>query len=197
MMSGQSQTAAPQKRVEPTGATKHGINCVFLTCFDSDFYFLANVLLGSIRMHRAETLEQADFLLTVTEGTVLLTDVSFLDGFWHEAADMLAQFHPMVAFLVLADERDRQFVSEAPNRGACGILWKPLEFIEVSRSIRTAHEAFGERMIWQQERCAGASSPWIKSRFDAAATDTEFSREQSESSARAVRPKGGPSLQLV
>jgi DNA-binding NarL/FixJ family response regulator len=155
-MPGQSQAAAPQKRVGPTGATKHGINCVFLTCFDSDFYFLANVLLGSIRMHRAETLEQADFLLTVTEGTVLLTDVSFLDGFWHEAADMLAQFHPMVAFLVLADERDRQFVSEAPNRGACGVLWKPLEFIEVSRSIRTAHEASGERMIWQQERCASA-----------------------------------------
>lgn len=153
-MSGQSQAATPQKRGEPTGATKHAIDCVFLTCFDSDFYFLANVLLGSTRMHRAETLEQADFLLTVTEGTVLLTDVSFLDGFWHEAADMLAQFHPMVAFLVLADKMDRQFVSEAPSRGACGVLWKPLEWGRACRSIRTAHEASRDRMIWQQERCA-------------------------------------------
>ena len=152
MMSGQSQAAAPQKRVERAGATKHGIDCVFLTCFDSDFHFLANVLLGSIRMHRAETLEQADFLLTVTEGTVLLTDVSFLDGFWHEAADMLTQFHPVVAFLVLADEVDRQFVSEAPNRGACGVLWKPLDWSQVRRFIRLAHEATEERAIWQRQR---------------------------------------------
>ena len=155
-MPSESQAAAPQKRVERAGATKHEIDCVFLTCFDSDFYFLANVFpCSEIRMHRAETLEQADFLLIVTGGTVLLTDVSFLDGFWGDAVDMLAQFHPLVAFLVIADGVDRQFVSEAPRRGACGVLWKPLEFIEVRRSIRTAHEASGERVIWQQERCAG------------------------------------------
>jgi DNA-binding NtrC family response regulator len=129
---------------------------VFLTCFDSDFHFFANVLLGSgIRMHRAETLEQADFLLTVTGGTVLLTDVSFLDGFWDEAVDMLAQFHPLVAFLVVADEVDRQFVSAAPNRGACGVLWKPLEWGRVCRFIRAAHEATEERMIWQRQRLSG------------------------------------------
>ena len=34
-------------------------------------------------MHRAETLEQADFLLTVTDGTVLLTDASFLARISH------------------------------------------------------------------------------------------------------------------
>ena len=152
-MPGQSRAAAPREWVEPRRATKSGIDCVFLTCFDSDFHFLANVLLGSeIRMHRAETLEQADFLLTVTGGTVLLTDVSFLDGFWDEAADMLAQFHPLVAFLVIADEVDRQFVSEAPNRGACGVLWKPLEWSRVCRSIRAAHEATEERIIWQRQR---------------------------------------------
>ena len=27
---------SPQKRVDPSGATKYGIDCVFLTCFDSD-----------------------------------------------------------------------------------------------------------------------------------------------------------------
>jgi hypothetical protein len=154
-MPSESQVAAPRKWVEPTGAKKYGIDCVFLTCFDSDFSFLANVLLGSIRMHRAETLEQADFLLTVTCGTVLLTDVSFLDGFWDEAADMLLQFHPLVAFLVIADEVDRQFISEAPNHGACGVLWKPLDFVQVCRSIRMAHEITGERTIWQHHRSAG------------------------------------------
>jgi DNA-binding NtrC family response regulator len=146
----QSQAAAPRTWDEPARAAKPGIDCVFLTCFESEFAFLANVLPGSqIRMHRAETLEQADFLLMATGGTVLLTDVSFLDGFWDEAADMLARFHPLVAFLVIADEVDREFVSEAPHRGACGILWKPLEWGEVRRFIRAAHEATGERAIWQ------------------------------------------------
>ena len=155
-MPGQPQAAASPQWEDPTGATKPGIDCVFLTCFDSDFQFFANVLLGSeIRMHRAETLEQADFLLTVTGGTVLLTDVSFLDGFWDDAIDMLAQLHPLVASLVTAGEVDRQFVSEAPNRGACGVLWKPLEWSRVCRFIRAAHEAAGERTIWQRQRLHG------------------------------------------
>jgi DNA-binding NtrC family response regulator len=152
-MPGQSQVAAPGKWVAPAGGTKSGIDCVFLTCFDFDFHFLANVLLGSgIRMHLAETLEQADFLLTVTGGTVLLTDASFLDGSWDDAIDMLAHFHPLVASLVTADQVDRQFVSEAPNRGACGVLWKPLEWSRVCQFIRAAHEATGERIIWQRQR---------------------------------------------
>jgi DNA-binding NarL/FixJ family response regulator len=152
-MPSESQAAAPQKRVERAGATKHEIDCVFLTCFDSDFYFLANVFpCSEIRMHRAETLEQADFLLIVTGGTVLLTDVSFLDGFWGDAVDMLAQFHPLVAFLVIADGVDRQFVSEAPRRGACGVLWKPLDWSQVRRFIRLLHEATEERAIWQRQR---------------------------------------------
>jgi DNA-binding NtrC family response regulator len=149
-MAGQSQAVAAARWTEPAVATKSGIDCVFLTCFESDFQFLANVLPGSgIRMHRAETLEQADFLLTVTGGTVLLTDVSFLDGFWDEAADMLAQSHPLVAFLVIADEVDRQFVSGALHHGACGVLWKPLEWDQLRRFIRVAHEATEERTIWQ------------------------------------------------
>jgi DNA-binding NtrC family response regulator len=152
-MPGQPQAAAPLIWEEPAHATKSGIDCVFLTCFDWDFCFLASVLPASeIRMHRAETIEQADFLLTVTGGTVLLTDISFLDGFWDEAVDMLAQFHPLVAFVVVADEVDRQFVSEAPHRGACGVLWKPLEVSQVCRFIRRAHEATGERTIWQHQR---------------------------------------------
>jgi hypothetical protein len=153
IMPGRSQVATPRIWEESIFAIKSGIDCVFLTCFDSDFNFLANVFpCSEIRMHRAETLEQADFLLTVTGGTVLLTDVSFLDGFWDEAVDMLAQFHPLVAFLVIADGVDRQFVSEAPRRGACGVLWKPLDWSQVRRFIRLAHEATEERAIWQRQR---------------------------------------------
>jgi len=52
------------------------IECVFLTCLQSDFSFLSTVLYYSgIRMHRADTLEEADFLLTVTSSTVFLSDI--------------------------------------------------------------------------------------------------------------------------
>jgi DNA-binding NtrC family response regulator len=152
-VAGQTQAAAPLTWEAPVDATKSGIDCVFLTCFDSVFHFLANVLLSSgIRMHRAETSEQADFMLTATGGTVLLSDTAFLGGSWADAIDMLAHFHPLVASLVIADRVDRQVVSEASDRGAFGVLWKPLEWGQVCRFIRTAHEATGERMIWQHHR---------------------------------------------
>jgi DNA-binding NtrC family response regulator len=140
----------------PAGATKSGIDCVFLTCFDSVFDFFANVLLGSgIRMHRAETAEQADFLLTATGGTVLLSDTAFPSGSWADAIEMLAQFHPLVASLVIADRADRQVVPEATERGAFGVLWQPLEWGQVCRFIRAADEATEERVIWQHQRLRG------------------------------------------
>lgn len=119
-----------------------GIRCVFITCFNHDFEFYVTMLRYSdIRLHRAETIDQADFLLTATGGTVLLSDIMFLDGSWEDAFDMLTHVHPLVASIVIANEVDRRFVSEVPNRGACGILWKPFEISQLSRMIRAADEA--------------------------------------------------------
>src|ERR1039458_1115216 len=91
------------------GPLDNRIECVFLTCFRSDFSFLASVLYySSIRMHRADTLDEADFLLTVTSSTVLLSDTRFLDGSWREALRMVSEVHPHVAALVVADDGSRQ-----------------------------------------------------------------------------------------
>jgi DNA-binding NarL/FixJ family response regulator len=125
------------------------IDCVFLTCFRSDFSFLATVLYYSrIRMHRAETLDEADFLLTVTASTVLLSEMTFLDGSWREALGMASEVHPHVAALVVADPVDRPFLSDrdAYALGACGILWKPLAVDQAINLIRTVDEAARNRV---------------------------------------------------
>jgi len=102
-------------------------------------------------MHHAESLDQADFLLTVTESTVLLSDVIFVDGFWQRALSMLGDSHPLVTMLVIADPVDRPFLRDLFKRGACGIVWKPFQFEEVKRLIRIVHEASRERRALHEE----------------------------------------------
>lgn len=117
-----------------------------MTCFSHDFEFLQRLLLYSeIRLHRAETLDEADFLLTVTGSKVLISDTVFLDGSWEDALDMLSCVHPRSSFLVAADPIDLEFVGDAIDRGACAILWKPLDLAELMRLVRTVHEAAMER----------------------------------------------------
>jgi AmiR/NasT family two-component response regulator len=102
-------------------------------------------------MHHAESVDQADFLLTVTESTVLLSDVIFVDGFWRRALSVLGDSHPLVTMLVIADPVDRPFLRDLFNRGACGIVWKPFQFEEVRRLIRVVHEASRERRALHEE----------------------------------------------
>ena len=129
------------------------IDCVYLTCFRHEFSVLASVLCySSIRLHRAETLEQADFLLTVTGGTVLLSDVAFLDGTWRDALRVIPQTHPMVSVLVVAEPVDWPALVDAYALGACGAVWKPLEFSKTADSIRTVDEAARERALLARER---------------------------------------------
>jgi DNA-binding NtrC family response regulator len=135
------------------------IHCVFITCFSNDIDFLQRLLLYSeIRLHRAETLDEADFLLTVTGSKVLISDTVFLDGSWEDALDMLSHVHPRSRFLVAADPIDLAFVGDAVNRGACAILWKPLELGELMRMVRTVHEAAMERRTLDEAVMAGAPS---------------------------------------
>ena len=114
----------PNQDVRKRQPTDLYINCVVLTSFRSEFTFLRNVFgRTGIRMHHAESLDQADFLLTVTESTVLLSDVMLVDGFWQRALSVLGDSHPLVTMLVIADPVDRPFLRDLFNRGACGIVW--------------------------------------------------------------------------
>ncbi len=123
-------------------------DCVVLTAFDSEFISLRNFFgLIGIRIHHAQTLEQADFLLLTTGATVLLCDVAFVEGTWRSALDLLRDTHPMAALLILADPVDGPYLLDALALGACTILWKPLRFDEARRLVRTAHEAACERRL--------------------------------------------------
>jgi DNA-binding NarL/FixJ family response regulator len=137
------------------------IECVYLTCFRPEFSCLAIVTQYSrVRMVQAESLDEADFVLTVTGARVLLTDVSFPDGSWREALYMAAEMHPHAASVIVADPVDRPYLGDAYMRGACGVLWKPIDFAEAIRLIRTVDQASRDRGIWLAETEAGACEGW-------------------------------------
>lgn len=130
-----------------------GVDCVFLSCFEHNALFLASMLgQGGIRLHRAHTVEMADFLLLATHGTVLVTDTTFLGGSWEDALAMTAQVHPLVATLICADLVDREFIAGARERGVLDVLWRPIELNGLRASIWTAHQASVERRLWLAER---------------------------------------------
>ncbi len=128
------------------------IGCVFLTCIRSDFSFLATTLRYSgIRMLRAESLDEADFMLTVTGGSVFLSDITFPDGTWRDALYMASEMHPRAASLIVADPVDHPFLSDAYARGACGVIWKPFDFSQAIEMIRAIDQAVRDRAIWLAE----------------------------------------------
>ncbi len=128
------------------------IECVFLTSFRSESSSVATVFQYSgVRLHRADSVEEADFLLTVTGAAVLLADVTFLDGNWRDALDMAVELHPRVTTLIVADPVDSSFLRDACDRGALGILWRPFDFTRAFEMIRTARQAAEDRAIWLAE----------------------------------------------
>jgi hypothetical protein len=124
------------------------VEAVCLTCFDTEFAFLATVLQYSrIRLHRADTLEKADFILTVSGSTVLISDLVFLDGDWRDAFRMVADLHPLVGTIVAVDPLDWPLVSDLYQLGGCGVLWKPVDFIRAIDFIRTVGQAAWDRTL--------------------------------------------------
>lgn len=143
----------------PKQPTELYINCVVLSAFRSEFTFLRNVFgLTGIRMHHAESLEEADFLLRVTGSTVLLSDLVFVEGSWQSALRLLGSFYPLVTMLVIADPSDRPFLADLFNSDVCGVIWRPFEFETVRRMIRAVHEASKERQALQEETLARQDS---------------------------------------
>ena len=152
----------PLSILEPQERLAGGrLHCVFITCFCHDIEFFQRLLLYSeIRLHRAETLDEADFLLTVTGSKVLISDTVFLDGSWVDALERLSLVHPRSSFVVAAEPVDLEFVGDAVDRGACAVLWKPLDLAQLMRVIRTVHEAALERCSLDEAiRVSAPSAP--------------------------------------
>ena len=148
-----SGTTASKESEDAMASRSNGVDCVFLSCFDQNFRFFASMLgLAGIRLHRACTVEAADFLLLAAQATVLVLDTTFLDGSWEDALAMIGQVHPLVTPLICADFVDRAFLANARERGAFDILWRPIELERLRSSIRTAHEVSVERRLWLTER---------------------------------------------
>jgi DNA-binding NtrC family response regulator len=137
----------------PAEPRNFGIECVFLTCYNSDFEVLAVFLRQfGIHMHCAETLEKADFLMTVTDATVLVSDPTFGDGSWQEAAGMIESFHPGAALVVVADEKDSEFRTRALDRGVYILLSKPVRVSSLRQAVQAAHHISLNRSTARLER---------------------------------------------
>jgi DNA-binding NtrC family response regulator len=126
-----------------------GVDCVVLSCFEHEGEFFASLLgQARIHLHRASTLEMADFLLMATQATVLISDPAFLDGSWRDVLAMTARFHPSVATLICADPVDRERIAAAGDAGVLDVLWRPVEIDTLRASIWKAHEVALERSGW-------------------------------------------------
>jgi DNA-binding NtrC family response regulator len=101
---------------------------------------------SQIRVHAAQTLEMADFLLLATGATVFVLDTHFPGGEWCDAMAMAQRCHPQVAMVICAGEEDRGSLRAAREPGALEVLWRPLEIEHLRAAIRTAHEVAFERM---------------------------------------------------
>jgi len=133
--------------LESASGSISGVDCVVLSCFADDVRFLATLLgLSRIRLHRADTLDEADFLITATGATVLVTDSRFLDGSWQHAAEMLRQRHPLLPAIVLAEVIESGSLSRAGDLGVFDICWKPPQFAILRAAVQRAHEATLDRI---------------------------------------------------
>jgi DNA-binding NtrC family response regulator len=128
------------------------IDVVLLTAFDDEFTFLRNILgCAGMRVYRADCIERADFLLLVTEASILLSDVALVDCSWRCALRLIRERYPFVSPIVIADPIDHPFLCDAFTLGSCGVLWKPIEFDLATRMIWAAREASVERRLLREE----------------------------------------------
>jgi len=150
----------PNRLVRPEPAIDYFIDCVVLSSFEGESSFLRNVFrTAGIRVHHATSISEADFLLTVTGSTVLLSDVIFAGGYWQNALDLLSKGHPLVTMLIIADPVDREFLGDVFLSGACGVIWKPFQFYAVTQLLRAAHEASRERRTLLEESLSRMPRP--------------------------------------
>jgi DNA-binding NtrC family response regulator len=148
-----SNIVASSNDEDVDASASHGVDCVFLSCFDNNALFFTSMLgQGGIRLHHACTLEMADFLLLATRATVLVMDTTFLDGSWEDALSMTRRLHPLVASLICVDPIDGELIASAQELGGLGALRMPIELERLRSTIWNAHTVTVERRLWLSER---------------------------------------------
>ena len=99
-----------------------------------------------IRIHSADTLERAEFLLIVTGATVVLSDALFLDGSWEEAANLVERLHPRVGLVVVLPAEDSIARAEASSGRLRAVIEKPLRMGALRVAIQAAHKCALKRI---------------------------------------------------
>ena len=129
------------------GAGRDGIDCVFLTCFESELEVYTTLLRPSgIRIHTADTLERAEFLLIVTGATVVLSDALFLDGTWEEAANLVERLHPYLGLVVALPAEAGVARAEVSRAGLRVVIEKPFGMGTLRAAIQAAHNSALKRV---------------------------------------------------
>ncbi len=122
---------------DPAELSAFAVDSVFLTCFEYDFEVYAGLLATiGVRVRRAATLDDADFLLAVTDASILLCDAAFPGGTWDLAAGMLAAVHPGVRLIVVANEMDRRFWATELERVRPPVISRPLRWHELRGAMQ-------------------------------------------------------------
>lgn len=128
------------------------IHCVYLTPLVWEFAAITGILrFSSIRAIRADTLDEADFVLTVTGADVLLCDITFIDGTWRDAL-RLTQVHPNLELLLVADPVDAPSLGDTRPMGIGEIVWKPVEPERAVSAIRRSANAALQHAIERREQ---------------------------------------------
>lgn len=134
---GRSPEAA--ERLDPDAPPDPGFDCVFLSSSEREFQTVTRLLEpAAIRVHHAALLEQADFLLTITDALVLLSDMAFLDGSWTDTRQMLAKLHPRVSLVLAVEEADEKFWIDVLEQGVYDLVLKPFSADELRRILENA-----------------------------------------------------------
>jgi DNA-binding NtrC family response regulator len=133
-----------------------GFACVFLGCSGED-YRLASRLVDSanVRLHRADSLKQADLLLAGGDARVLLTETKFPGGTWRDALEMGAGRYRNVAVVVAATLAGEAFWLDVLEQGAYDLILKPFVAEELLRILANADACARARTPAGRVRKAG------------------------------------------
>jgi hypothetical protein len=114
--------------------------CVYLTAY-SEAAQVASTLAAAvqIRIHRANTLDNAKAQLQTTKARVILADVTFAGGGWEDAVRMAACLPLRAALVLVSPFLDHRLWIDALEGGAYDLILEPFRADELRCILSNAH----------------------------------------------------------